>query len=237
MSAHFLDSLPVYRPYGDPAFATIQFKMIPNNGDTVTIAGTVLTYGVDFSGATTVVRAAQALTAAIRSDIAVSYLQSDKQPVRPFCAFWYNDTVFLFATQPGTGGNALTLATSNTAAFNLSGATFGGGINGSPMVSSGAASGPLTDGSGTITTGGTAQQVFAANSSRKYMLIQNQSTDTLYVNFGTAAVVGQPSMALQPANGANQAGGSLSFEDNFVPNTTVSIIGATTGDAFVAKQG
>lgn len=93
------------------------------------------------------------------------------------------------------------------------------------------AAGAVTDGSGTITNGGTAQQVFAANAARRYLLIQNQSTGDLWVNYkGSAAVESQPSVLLAP-------NGSLSFDDSFVPNAAVSLIGATTGQAFVAEQG
>lgn len=90
--------------------------------------------------------------------------------------------------------------------------------------------GALTDGSGTITTGGTSQQVFAANASRRYLLIQNVSDTDAWVNFGTAAVANQPSLLLR-ANG-----GSIVFEGSFVPTGTVNIRGATTGKAYTAKE-
>jgi hypothetical protein len=95
----------------------------------------------------------------------------------------------------------------------------------------GTQAGALTDRSGTITVGGTAQTLAAANSVRKYLLIQNNSTGALWVNFGAAAVQGQPSIQLA-ANG-----GSLVMEAGFVSNQSVSIIGATTGQAYSAKEG
>ena len=93
-------------------------------------------------------------------------------------------------------------------------------------------SGNLVDGSGSIATGGTAQQVFAGNTGRQYLLIQNVSSGDLWVNFGTAAVASQPSIKIV-ANGSVEfsAGGT-----GVVPTGTVSIIGATLGQAFTAKQ-
>lgn len=228
-----LTALTVYRPFGQPAFGTIQFKTVPASGVTVTIDGTVFTYGTDFSGATTPVRAAQGLTAAIRSSVEYSYINATKQPIRTFTAVYYNDTVFVFATAPGTAGNAITLATSDTSSVSLSGAVLSGGTNspaGAIVVTPTPAAGALTDGSGTLTAGGTSQQVFAANTSRKYLLVQNNSAEAMWVNFGVAAVTTQPSIQLGPN------GGSIEYEDNFVPSGTVNIIGATTSDVFTAKQ-
>jgi hypothetical protein len=93
--------------------------------------------------------------------------------------------------------------------------------------------GGLTDRSGSITSGATAQTVSAAKT-RNYLLIQNISVEALWVNFGTTAVADQPSIKLAPDSGSG--GGTLSFEGGFVPNTLVSIIGATTGSKFVCKE-
>lgn len=90
--------------------------------------------------------------------------------------------------------------------------------------------GSLTDGSGTITTGGTSQQIFASNTARKYLLFVNVSSEDLWINFGTAAVVTQPSIKVVP-------NGSFVMEGFFVSTQTVNVIGATTGSAFTAKQG
>lgn len=89
--------------------------------------------------------------------------------------------------------------------------------------------GTLTDGSGTITTGGTSQQALASNTSRVYLLVQNVGDVDLWVDFGTAAVQTQPSILLR-------SGGALTFEGVFVPTGTVNVIGATTGEPFVAKE-
>jgi len=86
-----------------------------------------------------------------------------------------------------------------------------------------------TDRSGTITAGGTAQQLAAANASRKGYFIQNNSSGDIWINSVTTAVLSQPSLKIVtgaiyecPANGA--------------PVTAISIIGATTGQAFSARE-
>jgi hypothetical protein len=60
----------------------------------------------------------------------------------------------------------------------------------------------------------------------------------LWVNFGATAVQDQPSIALkactEPGDGS---GGALIFEGSFVPTSTISIIGPTTGAKFTMKEG
>ena len=90
--------------------------------------------------------------------------------------------------------------------------------------------GTLTDRSGTITTGGTAQQLAAANPSRRYIIIQNVSTAALWIDFGVNAVQDQPSLKLV-------ADGSFVMEGDFVDTQSISIIGGTTAQAFSAKEG
>lgn len=92
--------------------------------------------------------------------------------------------------------------------------------------------GALIDGSGTITAGGTAQDVFDENKGRQYLLIQNVSDEDLWINFGIDAVASQPSIKIV-ANGSaewSEAGTGV------VPTALMSIIGATTGKAFTAKE-
>ena len=105
-------------------------------------------------------------------------------------------------------------------------------VSGTPAipVQSSPVQGTLTDGSGTITTANTSQQVFAANSNRRYLLIQNQSAANLWFNFTSAAVEGEPSILLAPNQG-------FVMEHNFVSTEAVYIIGGTAGQAFTAKQG
>lgn len=93
--------------------------------------------------------------------------------------------------------------------------------------------GVLTDRSGTIAAGGTAQNAMAANANRKYLLVINPSdaTEALSMNFTTAAVnTGQPSILLDP-------GDSFVMEGDFVSTEAISVNAATTGHAFVAKEG
>lgn len=87
----------------------------------------------------------------------------------------------------------------------------------------------MIDRSGTITTGGVAQQL-APDGTRRGFSIQNLSTADLYFNLGATAVQGQPSFRI-PANtlyespvGCDRVSG------------VISIIGATTGQAFTAKE-
>jgi hypothetical protein len=89
-----------------------------------------------------------------------------------------------------------------------------------------------TDRSGTITSGGTAQDLMVANASRNGWMIQNQSTGDVYVMGKglagtTVAITGQPSLRI-PA-------GAL-FIPPFVTPDAISIIGATTGQAFSAWE-
>lgn len=85
------------------------------------------------------------------------------------------------------------------------------------------------DRSGTITAGGTAQQLMPANSARRGFFLQNNSTADLWINPNAAAVASQPSLKV-PA-------GAL-YESPFggAPAGAISIIGATTGQAFSARE-
>ncbi|MEI8166700.1 MAG: hypothetical protein WCG26_09975 [Chloroflexales bacterium] len=84
-----------------------------------------------------------------------------------------------------------------------------------------------TDRSGTITTGGVAQVLAAANASRVYLFVQNTSTGTLSLSFtGTASLT-----TLQLAPGA-----SYENPPHFCPVGAISIFGATTAQAFVAME-
>lgn len=87
----------------------------------------------------------------------------------------------------------------------------------------------IVDHSGTITNGGAAQTVMGANSNRRYLLLENVSTADLWFNFTTTAVLGQPSLKLP-------SGASFVMEDSPISTEAISIIGATTTQAFVAKE-
>lgn len=88
----------------------------------------------------------------------------------------------------------------------------------------------VTDRSGTITTGGTAQTIAAANTNRRYFEFQNLSTETMYINFGATATSESNSFRIL-------AGAEWIPMSNFCPTGSVSILAATTGGKFVAKEG
>jgi hypothetical protein len=91
-------------------------------------------------------------------------------------------------------------------------------------------SGALTDRSGTLTTGGTAQNAAAALATRKYLFVQNPSTapGTLWFSTVTTAVQDSPSIELVPG---------ASFESGlFCPTGAVSVIAATTGHKWTARE-
>ncbi|MFX1516903.1 MAG: hypothetical protein ACFFC6_11370 [Promethearchaeota archaeon] len=90
--------------------------------------------------------------------------------------------------------------------------------------------GTLTDRSGTITSGGSSQTLAAANTSRNYFFFQNLSSEDLYINFTDAATVDDDSIKVA-------SGGSFVMEDAFVSTEIITVIGATTGSKFVAKEG
>jgi hypothetical protein len=83
----------------------------------------------------------------------------------------------------------------------------------------------LNNASGTITTGGVAQQVLAANTSRQYILIENpvgNGNATLYFDFtGTATT---SSMSLSPGGAYEQA--------EWVSTQALSVYCASTGQTF-----
>jgi hypothetical protein len=91
------------------------------------------------------------------------------------------------------------------------------------------ASGPLTDHSDTITTGGVAQDAMAVNSSRKFARLKNPDTATedLYYSFtGTASA----------SSDVLHAGDEM-IAVSFVPTQALSVFAATTAHAFVAEEG
>jgi len=86
-----------------------------------------------------------------------------------------------------------------------------------------------TDKSGTVTAGGSAQTIMAANANRRGFSIQNNSNADLWFSGLATAVATQPSMRL--------ASGAL-YESPYsgVVTTAISLIGATTGQAFTARE-
>jgi hypothetical protein len=81
----------------------------------------------------------------------------------------------------------------------------------------------------TITTGGTAQQVFSA-ASRNYLLVQNLSDTDMWLGLGFNPSVGNGIKLV--ANG-----GGFVAEGGFIPAGSVNILCATAGKAFSAIRG
>ena len=87
-----------------------------------------------------------------------------------------------------------------------------------------------TDRSGTITSGGTSQQLMASNSIRKGWQLQNNSTGAIAFNeLGSAASLTSGSFILQP-------GASYESPIGAISTAQINIIGATTGQSFTARE-
>lgn len=89
--------------------------------------------------------------------------------------------------------------------------------------------GTVTNRSGTITAGGTAQTAAAANANRAFLFFQNVSDTDMWIDFGATAVADQPSIKIVP--------GASFVTDRFVPLTLLSVFCATTGKAYTCKEG
>jgi hypothetical protein len=91
--------------------------------------------------------------------------------------------------------------------------------------------GTMTDHSGTIATGGSAQQAVAANPNRNFLLVANppNATGNLWVNFTTTATQAEPSIGLQPGQGLTLS--------KWVSTEAVSVIASDTSHPFVCKDG
>lgn len=95
----------------------------------------------------------------------------------------------------------------------------------------------MIDGSGTVTTGGTSQVVFAANVNRVFLRCQNPSAtlsgvaaESLFINYDAPA----STTAVNSEELLNN--GSVNFSGDFVPKGQINITAATTGHKFVCKQ-
>jgi hypothetical protein len=95
-----------------------------------------------------------------------------------------------------------------------------------------------TDRSGTITTGGTAQNAAAALATRRYLYVTNpflksdgsaNPAEPLWVNFTGAANGGSGSIRLDP-------GGWWENPPHYCPTGAISVLAATTGHAWTAKE-
>ena len=123
----------------------------------------------------------------------------------------------------GIGGSGLELITSTSAALDVN------IKSGTATTASTPTKGTLTDRSGSIASGTVAQTLAAANATRKYFLFVNQSAGNMWLNFTTTAIMDQPSILIVP-------NGSLVMEAGFISTELISVIGATTGQKWMAKE-
>lgn len=105
-------------------------------------------------------------------------------------------------------------------------------------VTANPANGAFVNKSGTITLGGTAQNVLAINGARKQFLIQNPYTaagqgivaaESLFINFTGVANAAPPSVEILP-------GGSFLSDNSPVTTQALSVFAATTGHAFTCWE-
>jgi hypothetical protein len=92
--------------------------------------------------------------------------------------------------------------------------------------------GKLSDLSSTIATGGTAQSLSAANENRRGYSVMNLSTGKLYVNDVGGTAVSTEAGASITIN----AGDLYESPRDQRPTSAISILGATTGQAFAARE-
>jgi hypothetical protein len=90
-------------------------------------------------------------------------------------------------------------------------------------------SGTLVNRSGSVTTGGTAQTIAAANTSRIGFSLQNNSTGDLWFNTLATAAASQPSIKLA-------AGAYFESPAGYGGTGAISVFGATTGQVFSARE-
>lgn len=90
----------------------------------------------------------------------------------------------------------------------------------------------VTDRSGTLTTGSTSQQVMAANTARRFLLVMNPigATETLFIGCGITATTASGMITLAP-------GGSWIESGAAVPSNAINVNAVTTAHAFTALEG
>lgn len=141
-----------------------------------------------------------------------------------------SDPLFVSVTSGGSGGGTTGGTASATDPTYTEGATSQPlsltlkGRQRVEIVDQGTSTAPAAN---TITTGGTAQTLFAANTARRGIVVQNQSTGDLYI--GNPAALNQTSLKIP-------AGGYYETPITFSGTALIQIIGATTGQAFYARE-
>lgn len=143
-----MDSLPSelhYQFAGVPAFGTVVFNQTPRPapGATITVNGVALVFDTDFSMGIGSNQAYSAVLVARRFAEKINGVSDDSRfslnriPHKDVFARVFAQTVILYSRVPGAAGNGLTLATSNSGAFTISGGFFSGGSNGNAIVAVG----------------------------------------------------------------------------------------------------
>jgi hypothetical protein len=124
----------------------------------------------------------------------------------------------------GNNTRRVTLATDDPTALDLAAIR-----TNTATAATGSALVTKTDRSGTVTLGGTAQTLAAANASRRGFSIQNTSAGDLWFSTEATAVALSPSFKIPP---------NALYEEpaHGVDGGAISIIGATTGQAFSARE-
>lgn len=88
----------------------------------------------------------------------------------------------------------------------------------------------LQDRSGTVAVGGVSQTLMARNSDRFYLFFQNLSTGDLWLNHTAAAQIGVAgNIRVAPC-------AVFALEGSYVSAEPWYVIGATSGQAFTAKE-
>jgi hypothetical protein len=98
-----------------------------------------------------------------------------------------------------------------------------------PFDASSSGSGSLSDRSGAIQAGGTAQQLMPSNTARRGFYVSNRSSGDLWINANATASAGAGSIKIP-------AGALYETPPGGAGIGAVSIFGATTGQGFTAKE-
>lgn len=181
--------IPQYRPFGEPAFGNIVVLNTGQVGDTVTIDGDVYTFGGVSGNAffgTDPLRTAQSLCAAIQSNLALSHQNVAKTPIRPYTAYYYQNTVVVVACAPGVAGNTLAMSTNNNATYTVP-ATLGGGVTTSISVDTNGPSSVVGFASVETASTGTNFTQLASNVCGNVTIYNNAGTDLEFNRANTGA--------------------------------------------------
>lgn len=90
--------------------------------------------------------------------------------------------------------------------------------------------GVVSDVSGSIATNATSQELAPINAARRYLMIQNTDpAEDMWIDFTQDAVIGSPSFLLP-------AGAAFGMEASFVSSEKITVIAATAGHTYSARE-